>query len=156
MPASRQRSRSLAEVLDKWLPQGSAATTGQAPVAPEGTASVPAQEPEALVFDRAGMMTRVMEDEGLANEIVAAFLEDIPQQIAALRRFLEAGDAQGAGRQAHAIKGASATVGGERLRAVASEMEKAGQAGDLTAVAGHLAELDAQFDRLKQAMTKEL
>jgi two-component system sensor histidine kinase/response regulator len=148
--------RSLAEVLDKWLPQGSAATTGQAPVAPEGTASVPAQEPEALVFDRAGMMTRVMEDEGLANEIVAAFLEDIPQQIAALRRFLEAGDAQGAGRQAHAIKGASATVGGERLRAVASEMEKAGQAGDLTAVAGHLAELDAQFDRLKQAMTKEL
>ena len=148
--------RALAEALDKWLPEGSAAMTDRAPGAPEGPASMPAQQPETLVFDRAGMMTRVMDDEELAKEILAAFLEDIPQQIAALRTFLEAGDARGAERQAHTIKGASATVGGERLRAVAFEMEKAGRAGDLRAAAGHLAGLDEEFDRLKLAMTKGL
>jgi CheY-like chemotaxis protein/HPt (histidine-containing phosphotransfer) domain-containing protein len=148
-------TRLLAEALDKWLPQGSVATTDRAPGAPAGTAPAPAQESAAPVFDRAGMMARLMEDEDLAKRIVAAFLGDIPQQIAALRGCLEAGDAMGAGRQAHTIKGAAATVGGERLRAAAFELEKAGKAGDLSAAAGHLAELDAEFDRLKQALTKE-
>ena len=31
-----------------------------------------------------------------------------------------------------------------------------GKAGDLDAVKAHMAELEAQFDRLKQAMTEEL
>jgi two-component system sensor histidine kinase/response regulator len=148
--------RALAEALDKWLPQGSAATTDRAREAPEGVACMLAQEPETLVFDRAGMMTRMMDDEDLAREILATFLEDIPQQIATLRSDLEAGNAAGAERQAHTIKGVSATVGGERLRDVAFEMEKAARVGDLSAAAGHLDELDAQFDRLKQAMTEGL
>ena len=148
--------RALSEALDKWLPQGSAATTDPEPGTPKAAASKPAREPETLVFDRAGMMSRVMEDEDLAKEIVAMFLEDIPQQIATLRSDLESGDARGAERQAHSIKGASATVGGECLRAVAAEMEKAGRDGDLRAVAGHLAELDAEFDRLRLVMTKDL
>jgi HPt (histidine-containing phosphotransfer) domain-containing protein len=142
--------------LDKWLPQASAATTDRAPGAPEGVATMFAQEPKTLVFDRAGMMIRMMDDEDLAREVVATSLEDFPQQIATLRSYLEAGHAAGAERQAHTIKGVSATVGGERLRDVAFEMEKAARAGDLSAAAGHLAELDAQFDRLKLAMTKEL
>jgi PAS domain S-box-containing protein len=148
--------RLLAEALDKWLPQGSAATMDRVPVVPAGAASLPAQESVAPVFDRAGMMSRLMNDEDLAKEILAAFLEDIPRQIAALRSYLESGDARGAERQAHNLKGAAATVGGERLRDVAFEMEKAGKAGDLSAAAGHLAGLDAQFDRLKQELTKEL
>ena len=117
---------------------------------------MPAQEPETPVFDKAGMMTRVMDDADLAGAIVAAFLEDIPQQIAALRSFLEAGDATGAERQAHTIKGASAAVGGERLRAVAVAMEQAGRSGDLAAITARLADLDRQFEALRAAMQKEL
>ena len=101
-------------------------------------------------------MDRLMEDEDLARAVTEGFLEDIPRQIEALRGYLEAGDAPGAERQAHTIKGASANVGGEALRAVAFEMEKAARAGDVSAAGGHMAELDAQFDRLKEAMTKDL
>ena len=146
--------RALAEALDKWLPPGSAAAPGHAVATPEPGVPLSAPGSNTPVFDRAGMMTRVMEDEDLAKEIVAAFLEDIPRQIAALRVCLEGGDARGAGRQAHTIKGASANVGGERLREVAAEMEVSGKAGDLAAVTGRLAELDDRFDRLKQAMTE--
>jgi len=110
----------------------------------------------SLIFDRADMMSRLMDDEDLARTVVAAFLADIPQQIAALRDYLEVGDAPGAERQAHTIKGASANVSGEALRAVAFEMEKAARAGDLSAARGYMPELEAQFDRLNQAMTKEL
>ena len=102
------------------------------------------------------MMARLMDDEDLARMVVEGFLEDIPRQIAALKGYLETGDAAGAERQAHTIKGASANVGGEGLRAVAFEMEKAARAGDLSAAGRHMAELEAQFDRLNQAMTKEL
>ena len=101
-------------------------------------------------------MARLMDDEDLARTVAEGFLEDIPRQIEALRGYLEAGDAPGAERQAHTIKGASANVGGEALRAVAFEMEKAGRAGDLDAVKGRMADLEAQFDRLKEAMTKDL
>jgi HPt (histidine-containing phosphotransfer) domain-containing protein len=95
------------------------------------------------------MMVRLMDDEDLARTVVEGFLEDIPRQIAALKGYLETGNVSGAERQAHTIKGASANVGGERLRAVASEMEKAAKAGGLDNAKGHMAELEAQFDALK-------
>ena len=97
-------------------------------------------------------MTRLMDDEDLAKEISIEFLEDIPGQIKALRDFLEAGDAMGAERQAHTIKGASANIGGEALRAVAFEMEKAARAGHLIEVGGYMAELETEFNALKLEM----
>jgi CheY-like chemotaxis protein len=105
-----------------------------------------------VVFDRAGMLERLMGDEELAETIAQGFLADIPRQIEALRNYLEAGDAAGAERQAHTIKGASANVGGERLRALAFEMEKAGKAGDLESIKTRMDELAATFAELKQTM----
>ena len=101
-------------------------------------------------------MARLMQDEDLAQMLVKGFLEDIPKQIAALKGYLETGDVSGVERQAHTIKGASANVGGEALMAVALKMEMAGKAGDLDAVKTRMAELEAQFGRLNQAMTNEL
>jgi two-component system sensor histidine kinase/response regulator len=98
------------------------------------------------------MMDRLMDDEDLARVVVSGFLEDAPRQIEALRDHLGADDAPGALRQAHTIKGASATVGGEALRAVARAMEEAGQAGDLDAVAALLPDLELQLARLMEAM----
>ena len=101
------------------------------------------------------MMTRLVDDEDLARIVVEGFLEDIPRQIAALKGYLKTGDAVGAERQAHTIKGASANVGGERLREVAFEMEKAAGAGNLSAAGEHMVELEARFEALNQLMTKE-
>ena len=69
---------------------------------------------------------------------------------------METGDVLGAERQAHSIKGASANVGGEALRVVAFRMELASKADDLDAVKSRMAETETQFDRLKQAMAKQL
>jgi len=83
------------------------------------------------------------------------FRTDTPRQIQALKDLLQAGDASGAERQAHAIKGVAGNLGGEALRAVAFEMEEASRAGDLDAVQTRMAELESQFERLKQAITPE-
>jgi HPt (histidine-containing phosphotransfer) domain-containing protein len=65
---------------------------------------------------------------------------------------VDADDAEGARREAHTIKGASANMGAERLRAVAGEMEGAAEARDVGAVKARMVELESQFDRLKHAM----
>ncbi|HTP04413.1 MAG TPA: response regulator [Nitrospirota bacterium] len=142
--------QALAEALEKWLPKKTE------PVTSEGTASFVAQEPRSLVFDRASMMARLMDDEDLARMVTECFLKDMPRQIEALRYCLEAEDAPGAERQAHTIKGASANVGGEVLRAVAFEMEIATRTGDLNTAKAKMLGLEREFNRLKQSMRKEL
>jgi len=108
-------------------------------------------EPSPLIFDKAGMMVRMMDDVDLARTVLGGFLVDLPRLIEALKGDLESGDVQRTECQAHTIKGASANVGGEALRAVAFEMEKAARAGDLKSVMARLPELEHHVARLKDA-----
>jgi CheY-like chemotaxis protein len=158
--------QALAGVLDLWLPK----SNDEKKIVDDETIIVAHDECEmmkksetekdeaqsSLIFDREGMLSRLMDDEDLARMIVKGFLEDIPLQILALKGYIEAGDIQGAERQAHTIKGASANVGGDAMLAVALDMEVAGKAGDLNAVKASMAELEVQFDLLNQVMIKEL
>jgi len=106
------------------------------------------------VWDRAGMLERMMGDEALAETIIEGFLTDIPRQIEALRGYLEAGDAAGVERQAHTIKGAAGSIGGEVLRALAFELEQAGKAGDLERMNARMGELAISFAALKACIQK--
>ena len=154
----------LAEVLDKWLPKKDAECRKKEEKinAPDSFSSLITcsstltHRPSLLIFDRAGMMARLVDDDDLLRVVVKGFLEDIPRRIAALKGYLETGDVSGAEHQAHTIKGSSANVGGERLREVAFEMEKAARAKDLSAAGKLMTEMEAQFDMLNQVMIKEL
>ena len=151
--------QALAEALDKWLPKNNdecGMMKKKEKIDEVGSPSSRITDHPSLIFDRAGMMVRLMDDDDLARKIAEGFLEDIPRQIAALKGYLETGDVSGAERQAHTIRGASANVGGEALMAVAFEMEMAGKSGDLNAVKASMAELEAQFDRLNHTITNEL
>jgi HPt (histidine-containing phosphotransfer) domain-containing protein len=101
------------------------------------------------------MLARLMEDDALLQAVCQGFLQDIPQQIAALRGYLENADIPAIERQAHTIKGASANVGGERLREVSFKIEQAAKAGDLHSANDLMTDLEAQFHALEQAMTQE-
>jgi HPt (histidine-containing phosphotransfer) domain-containing protein len=126
--------QALAEVLARWLPELKA--------------------DEQPVWDKAGMLERLDGDRDLTKTIMEIFLDDTPQQIEALQQHLATCNGPGVGLQAHTIRGASATVGGEALRAVALATEKAGKAGDLDSVRAHMDDLQREFARLKEAMTK--
>lgn len=143
----------LAEVLEKWLPKDND-PPGMIKDESVKKAGTPPSH-SSPVFDRVGMMARLMDDEDLARTVIQGFIQDIPLQIKALRGYLDAGDGEKAQRQAHTIKGASANVGGEALSAAAFEMEKAARAGNLNAVRAGMDDLEAQFERLKVAMEKQ-
>ncbi|MBK5964371.1 hypothetical protein CCR95_09815 [Thiocystis minor] len=147
----------LAQVLAQWLPRESMSETRQASEVAEQTvtSSVRILDVDVSVFDRADLLSRLMDDENLARTVAKCFLTDLPRQIAALRGTLEVGDAPSAERQAHTIKGASANVGGQRLRAVAFAMEQAAKAGDLNTARDRLVELETEFDGLRHSMVQD-
>ena len=97
-----------------------------------------------------------MDDEAFARVVIAGFLEDVPRQIARLKRHVDAGDAGQIEHQAHQLKGACATAGAEALRALATAIEHAGKAGDLALISDRMPEMDARFEALKQAMTSDV
>ncbi|MCX5807169.1 MAG: PAS domain S-box protein [Proteobacteria bacterium] len=146
--------QTLAERLEKWLTKDPGKRERiKYEQRPEKTKEPQTAEP--IIWDKAGMLERLMDDEELTKKITDGFLTDIPQQIQALKTFLEAGSVSDVERQAHTIKGAAANIGGERLRAVAFEMEKEARDGDLTAVNMSVANLVTQFEQLKKVMVKE-
>jgi len=124
--------RALVDVLEKWLPKDRAK--------------------ETAIWDRAGMMHRFMGDEELAASILDHIASNMPKQIARLKESLEAGDAETAERQAHSIKGAAASVGGEQLRALTLELEQAGKAGDLERMRAGMETVEDAFNKLIEAI----
>jgi CheY-like chemotaxis protein/HPt (histidine-containing phosphotransfer) domain-containing protein len=137
----------LAKALDRWLTRRPDNAYDQAAAGKEA-----AGEPPLPIFDKDGLNDRLMGDQQLVEEIVSIFLEDTPRRIETLKAYVAAGNATSAGDQAHAIKGAAASIGGEMLRAVAFEMEKAGRAGDVEKVKAIVPLLERGFEQLRQAV----
>jgi HPt (histidine-containing phosphotransfer) domain-containing protein len=132
----------LSEVLERWLivPTGG----GELPPPPD---PVPAKT--NAVFNPDELLARLTGDKDVAGNILAAFLRDAPRQLRMLKARLDAGDTQGARLQAHAFKGAAATVSAEAVRALCSEAQEAAAAGQLSHALALLPRLEEQFKLLK-------
>jgi PAS domain S-box-containing protein len=138
---------SLAEVLAKWLPKQTVMSDGiqkKSKVAAPGSAEVG----ESVVWDKEGMLERLMDDEDLVRTVITAFSGDIPRQIEKLEQFIKNNDIKGVELQAHTIKGAAANVGGCALQEIAQTVETLSNAGNLDAGVANIKELKRRFDCL--------
>ncbi len=134
----------LADKLEAWLGDPQRATRTRQPAT--------GHEQAKIIFDRQAMLDRLMGDEGLAATVIAAFRDDMPRQVTALKELIAQGQVIQAGALGHRIKGAAANVGAEALREKASEMEMAGKGGDMEQLGRLMPELEERFDRLNEAM----
>jgi len=135
----------LAEVLAKWLPASGA--VAQTP-GPRGRGQADG------VFDAEAFLQRLMGDRQLAGALLRGFLQDAPSQLHKLRQRLDEADAPGARSQAHALKGAAATVAAEGLHAVALAMERAGTEGHLDRCVALLPCAMDEFERFKKTLER--
>jgi CheY-like chemotaxis protein/HPt (histidine-containing phosphotransfer) domain-containing protein len=135
----------LIAALERWL--APAPMDSPPSVEPDRPAAAPLAD-----FDYASLLARLLGEEDMVPEIVPMFLDALPRQMDQLRLQVEAGDAVATERCAHTIKGAAATMGAERLRALALDMEQAARAGNLAMVASALPEMDACYARLREAV----
>jgi CheY-like chemotaxis protein len=107
---------------------------------------------EVAIFDSEALLKRLMGDRPLARIVIAGFLEDFPSQLKQLRKRLAEADAPGARMQAHTLKGSAATVAAGSLCAIAVEMERLAEAGELDQFGKLLPRAVEQFERLKSAL----
>ena len=144
-------TQSLRQALKRWLPlnRSEIATPAGEPI------SSPDAETALAAFDRDGMLQRLEGDRELAGQVIAAFLDEAPSRVKALKKLIESRDAAGASLEAHSIKGAAANVGGDALRAAAYAMETAAEAGDWSAVGSAMPALEAKLIELEQTIEEK-
>lgn len=144
------RVETLKEILHRWLPKLDSSNT----VSAREQVHLPHPPDSApLVFDRKGLLERVVDDEEMVREITNDFLRDVPSQIDELKRQIGLNDAKAVAGKAHEIKGVAATVGVAALSSLAAEFGTASKAGDLDAIANRADEWDRQLQDLKTALS---
>jgi CheY-like chemotaxis protein/HPt (histidine-containing phosphotransfer) domain-containing protein len=132
----------LAEMIARWLDTG------------KGESGAVAGEPRKPIFNGEALLRRLMGDRRLAGITLQGFVQDVPLQLNRLRARVEAADASGARSQAHALKGAAATVGAESLQALALALERAGAEGRLDRCGELLPRAVEEFERFKRTIER--
>jgi len=138
----------LAAVLQKWAPASAKEEWQPYPTDRQALTT-------RAIFDEHALLDRVMGDRDLASELIAGFLQQVPQRLRDLRRSLDEGDLSDLRLQAHSIKGAAATLSANVLRDSANAMQKAATANDLAASAELLPRMQEQFEQLRSILSSE-
>lgn len=117
----------LTALLLQWLPQS-----------PPVAAAAP-------LLDRAALHARYPGNPQLVHDLESLFLSTTEASLAALKTGLAQGHAEACRKEAHALKGAAASVMATAIQDGAARIEARVQSGDFTAAAAELATLEAHF-----------
>ena len=153
--------KALAEVLEKWLPEGKGAFSEEA-VKAEKAEEGKVAEADARdtgdqtelktysVINREGILICTMGNEKLAARILDAFITELPGLVNMLSEYASNEDGESATRQAHTIRGAAASTGCETIQQIALKMEMAAREsrfGDITAM---IPDLKGQLEKVRE------
>ena len=90
--------------------------------------------------------------DALVHKVVAAYVQDTPRHLAALRQSLAGSDAEGLRRIAHSLKSASANIGAARLAALCRDLEQLGRAGRVDGAAPLFADMEGEFLSVRESL----
>lgn len=132
---------------------------GDRSLQPEGFATSPAAPP-ATEFDEpidlAGLLRRCLDDAQFCAMILHKFAARSQDQLAALQRAIESGNAVELAREAHTLQGVAANLSATGIRARAEELERVARAGDLRAARAAFEQARGEVDRCRLAVPELL
>lgn len=85
-------------------------------------------------------------------ELIDVFLDEVPSQLAELRRAADGQDANGVSHGAHSLKSSSANLGAMTLSAMAQQLEVAGRNGNTANISAEVRQLEAAFAAIKNVL----
>jgi CheY-like chemotaxis protein len=150
----------LAIKLKYWIPKASRRITTQSRtgdlIDPKPREAVyesgQGQGTQPVTFNEAELLRRLMDDSELAKKILAAFINELPKQIAVLKQEIINKNTVNTRLHAHSIRGAAANMGAERLREAAREAETLAQTGSLDGIDVALLNIENAFAQFEQAI----
>jgi response regulator RpfG family c-di-GMP phosphodiesterase len=135
------RAKDLIDAID---------SLSQSPAVDEAATNSMLQKREAM--DQALVLTRVEGNVELLKEVVALFLEELPELLTNLREAITAGNAHAIERAAHKLKGSVGNFAAQPTFELALKLEAQGRDGTLSEAETVYAELEREIVRLKSAM----
>lgn len=109
-----------------------------------------------MVWNKAELLQRIMNNEDIIPPLLNAFIGDAPNNLAALKEALNQGDMDLSSRHAHTIKGMAANLAAQPLADVARDIEHAAKNDETDNLPALLAELEKQFDLVMECFEQEL
>jgi HPt (histidine-containing phosphotransfer) domain-containing protein len=91
-------------------------------------------------------------DREFLAELIGTYLDDAPRRLAAIRQALVDGAADDVARAAHALKGASGSLGATGLAQQSRALEMAAKEGRLADAERQVTALEAEFERVAEAL----
>uniref|UniRef100_UPI00313C79FE response regulator n=1 Tax=Pseudoduganella sp. OTU4001 TaxID=3043854 RepID=UPI00313C79FE len=91
--------------------------------------------------------------DALLQRVLAAFLQDTPRQLSALREAIQDGNTDAIRKTAHSLKSSAANIGADLLARQFKEMEQLGRAGQTNGAADLLAQLEREFQSVRQSLS---
>jgi two-component system, sensor histidine kinase and response regulator len=88
-------------------------------------------------------------------QLLETFRQDAIEHLAMLRSAVAGGEPGQLGREAHALKGASLTIGAKGMADICKQLENLGASRSLEGAPAALALLDREFDRVKNEIEHE-
>ena len=117
----------LAALLMQWLPQATPAAA------------------HAPLLNLPALHARYPGNPGLVKDLEAVFLSTTEASLAVLKQAIERGDVASSRKEAHALKGAAASVMASDIQQGAAKIEASVQGGDFATAATELATLEERF-----------
>ena len=152
------RERCLASGMDDYLPKPIRQQDLEGLVAKWIPDAVTAASPSGPIVMDQSRIAQIMEigDAELLKELIAVYLDELQSFPGEIRTALETGDLRHVHEVSHKLKGSSANIGIEVVRATCMAMERSSADGDIAAVRVQLADLSELFQRVRDHLTRTL
>jgi len=152
-PFSQQE---LAAVIGRWMALPLAATVhhdDEPPRLPRESVEVIQRDViNRVALDKIRALSRERGD-ALVQKVIAAYVDDTPQQLRTLRHAIDGLDAGNVRRIAHTLKSASANVGAEALASLCKAMEHLGRADTTEGAGAILTDMEHEFQAVRHSLT---
>jgi CheY-like chemotaxis protein/HPt (histidine-containing phosphotransfer) domain-containing protein len=147
-PFSRTK---LADMLNKWMPEGKAPPPSAAAAAPANGGG-----PLDQAVLRQLSELQDADDPDLLARVVNLYVAESPKLVDKMRLAWAAADPLEMARAAHSLKSSSANVGAAGLAALCGHLQEAGQSGRLEEARTLLSRIDTEHPRVLDALRAEL
>jgi HPt (histidine-containing phosphotransfer) domain-containing protein len=107
-------------------------------------------------IDLPSLLRRCLDDVTFCGMILHKFAARSSDQLAALERALDSGNAIELAREAHTLQGVAANMSAAGMRARADDLERAARAGDFSAARKLYAAARGEVDRCRMAVPELL
>lgn len=143
------KTEELDEVLKRWFPKEAETATLETDASDIHTGDEDVLDP-AVLESLHGLQEPGEPD--ILAELAGLFLEGAAAQIGALRKAVEAKDAQSVLQLAHALKGSNGNMGDREVARTCQQLKEAGKSGDMSSADNLLDRLETGFARARSVL----